>query len=284
VNERRFRAMGTDVVVGACEPAPFGAIEELFNERERTFSRFIADSELNRVNARAGRVVRASEAFVDALSLALELADETDGLVDPTVGAAVEAAGYSADFDALEPDPSPPAPAEPGAWGTVRVLGRCISVPRGVRLDLNGVVKALAVDDALAMLPGAGFVSAGGDIAVRGELNVSLPNEETVLLRRGALATSGTVRRRWLRGGAVQHHLIDPRTGRPSGSRWEQVTVCGARCVAADAAAKAAFLLDARGPGWLDSRGIPGLFLGADGSATPNATWERSLAKVIPCT
>jgi thiamine biosynthesis lipoprotein len=284
VNERRFHAMGTEIVVGAAEPIAFEAVARLFGDREATFSRFIADSELNRVNTSAGRVVRASTAFVDTLSLALRLADETDGLVDPTLGAALEAAGYSDDFERLRPDPSPPAPARAGTWRSVRILGRCVAVPAGVRLDLNGVVKAQAVDDALALLRGDGFVSAGGDLAVRGELNVALPSGETVLLRRGALATSGTVKRRWLRGGAVQHHLIDPRTGRPSESRWEQVTVCGATCIAADTAAKAAFLLDARGPAWLDARGIPGIFFGADGSVTANATWSGSMAGVVACT
>ena len=35
----------------------------------------------------------------------------------------------------------------------------------------------------------------------------------TLALERGALATSGTDRRRWTRGGEERHHLIDPRTG-----------------------------------------------------------------------
>ena len=97
-----------------------------------------------------------------------------------------------------------------------------------MRLDLNGVVKARTVDDALALLDGKGFVSAGGDLATHGAIVVALPRDGTVSLMHGALATSGADRRRWVRGGRRQHHLIDPRTGRPADSPWEQVTVCGA--------------------------------------------------------
>jgi thiamine biosynthesis lipoprotein len=283
MNEHGFHAMGTQIVIGAGGPIPTQAIERLFRDREETFSRFLAHSELNRVNASAGRLVEVSEAFLNTLALALRLAEQTDGLVDPTLGAALEAAGYSDDFGLLSPDPAPAGEGHLGAWGSVRISGRCICLPPGIRLDLNGVVKALAVDDALELLPSDGFVSAGGDLAVRGGLNVALPNGESVLLRRGALATSGTVKRRWLRAGITQHHLIDPRTGRPSDSLWEQVTACGANCVAADAAAKAGFLLAELGPAWLDSRGIPALFFRADGAVSANATWQYSMVEPVAC-
>lgn len=95
MNEHHFHTMGTEVVVGATAAVPTHAVEELFRERERTFSRFLPDSELNRVNASAGRVVGVSDVFADTLALALRLAEQTDGLVDPTLGAALEAAGYA---------------------------------------------------------------------------------------------------------------------------------------------------------------------------------------------
>ena len=40
----------------------------------------------------------------------------------------------------------------------------------------------------------------------------------------------------------------NPATGRPSASRWDEVTVCGRTCLTADVAARAAFLL---GESWL---------------------------------
>jgi thiamine biosynthesis lipoprotein len=283
MNRHEFFAMGTAVMVGGGLPAHVDAIEGLFRERERTFSRFIDDSELNRVNASAGRLVSVSPVFAETLRIALSAAAETDGLVVPSVGAALEAAGYTRDFSLLDPDPEPAGAARPAVSGSVVVLGRFVRVAAGVQLDLNGVVKSRTVDEALALLPPPGFVSAGGDLAAHGELTVALPDGDVVSLRRGALATSGTVKRNWVRGGVVQHHLIDPRTGRPAATRWAQVTACGATCLAADVAAKAGFLLDADGPGWLDDRGIPARFIDRSGHATVNRVWSDSMREAAAC-
>ena len=208
--------MGCEMVVASRRAAETEAAERLLADWEETFSRFRVDSELNRVNELAGTAVLVSELFAHVVEVALAVAEETGGLVDPTLGGALEDAGYVADFDKLVPDPSPAGPGSRGAWRSVICRGRLLSFPGHVRLDLNGVVKALAVDAAMALLRHGWFVSAGGDLAVRAPLVVELPAGGAVELRQGALATSGSVKRRWLRGGSVQHHLIDPRTGRPA--------------------------------------------------------------------
>jgi thiamine biosynthesis lipoprotein len=275
VNERRFSSMGCDVVVGGSTPRELVAIEELFRRYDAVFSRFRPASELNAVNAAAGRVVAVSPLFARVLRVALDAAAGTNGLVDPTLGAQLEAAGYDRDFP-LVPDAGPPlcTNVSGGRWRAVRAAGRAVRVPACVRLDLNGVVKSLAVDDALALLSGPGWVSAGGDLATRRPITVELPRGGSVALIAGGLATSGSARRAWRRGGRRMHHLIDPRTGRPAETPWEQVTVCGASCLAADVAAKAAFLA---GPAWLDDRGLPGRFVGRDGSTHENVAWRRSV-------
>jgi thiamine biosynthesis lipoprotein len=270
--------MGCEVVVGGATETEAQAVEALFRELDARFSRFQAGSELNRVNASAGRFVRVSPAFARALHAALELAATTDGLVDPTLGAALEAAGYADDFDRLlADDPRAAAGGTPGCWRRVLATGTGILAPPGVLLDLNGVVKAMAVDDALALLAGDGFVSAGGDLAARGGLTVEVPGGEAVRLVSGGLATSGSGKRRWTRAGEPQHHLIDARTGRPAESPWEQVTACGRTCTAADAAAKLGFLLGKGGPGALDARGIPARFLSADGEVVANGCWRAAV-------
>jgi thiamine biosynthesis lipoprotein ApbE len=53
--------------------------------------------------------------------------------------------------------------------------------------------------------------------------------------------------------------------------------VCGRTCLAADIAAKAAFLLGAAGPAWLDARRLPGRFVGRDGRIVPNSSWRLAV-------
>jgi FAD:protein FMN transferase len=243
---QRFRAMGCEVVAAGADQGTVAAVLERW---EDAFSLFRPESELSRVNRSRARVLHVSPLFARALEVALDVAAETEGLVEPTLC---------------------------GRWPEIVQAGRMLSRPPGVALDLNGVVKSLAADDAAATLDGPGFVSVGGDLAVRGPVDVALPEGGTVRVVAGGLATSGTASR----GG----HLVDPATGRPSDSRWAQVTASGASCLAADVAAKAAFLLGERGPSWLDERGIPGRFVGIDGDVVDNEAWASATQEASACT
>lgn len=273
--------MGCTVEIGGATAAEGRAIERLFHARDRRFSRFRQDSELTHVNRAAESVLRVSPDFASMLELALEAAAHTDGAVEPTLGEAIESAGYDRDFPDLEARSEPARPGAPGRWRSVRVVGQLLSRPPGLRLDLNGVVKGQTVDEALALIEGDGFVSAGGDYAGRGSRAVALPANGAVQVIRGALATSGRSRRRWLRAGVWQDHLIDPRTGSPAISPWEEVTVAAATCLQADVAAKAAYLRGEDGPRWLDDLGLAGRFLRPDGAVFLTAAWRRSLGERV---
>jgi thiamine biosynthesis lipoprotein len=278
VNVRRFEAMGCLVEIGGATGREAAEIRRLFEARDRQFSRFRPGSELSRVNRAARDLIVVSKTFGQMVERALKAARATGGLVDPTLGAALRRAGYDRDFHELGPRLEPALTGPVGRWRSIRVTGRLLARPIGVELDLNGVVKGQTVDEALDLLSGEGFVAAGGDYAGRGAFDVALPAGGAARVTRGGLATSGTTKRRWLRAGSWQHHLIDPRTGEPAGSPWTEVTVSAGTCLQADIAAKAAFLLGNAGAEWLDERGLPGRFLGADGAGLVNASWRRALS------
>jgi FAD:protein FMN transferase len=242
----RFRAMGCEVAVSGDSG---GWVAGVLERWEEAFSLFRPESELSHVNGSQERVLRVSQLFSSTLEVALDVAAETDGLVDPTLC---------------------------GRWLEVVVSGRLLSRPPGLALDLNGVVKALAVDEAAASLDGPGFVSVGGDLAVRGPVDVALPAGGAIRVVAGGLATSGTASR-----GA---HLVNPATSLPSESPWEQVTASGATCLAADVAAKVGFLLGDGGPDWLEARGIPGRFVALDREIVENPAWDAATRETQPCT
>jgi thiamine biosynthesis lipoprotein len=240
-----FEAMGVEVVVSGATAGELDAVRALFAAWEATFSLFRRESELCRVNGTTSPVVVVSPLFARVLGVALDAAASTGGLVDPTLGRARD------------------------GWRSVRLTRRLVRRSRGTALDLNGVVKSLAADEALALIAApSAFVSAGGDVAARGAAVVALPGGGRVRLADGGLATSGTTR--------CPGHLVDPRTGRTSTSCWTEVTVAAPTCLAADLAAKAAFVLSDDGPSWLDRHGLPGRFRQGE-RVVVNAGWKRAL-------
>lgn len=266
-----FRAMGCDVALPYGMPA--GLVRALFEERDARFSRFRPSSELSRVNALPLGLTLVSGEFASMLSLSLDAARATDGLVTPAVGSAILAAGYDRDFDRLPPDVGAVVPAAIPSWHSISLHGGGLLRTETVQLDLNGVVKGKTVDDALE-LAGRGWVSAGGDVAALEPVVVGLPGGGSIALHDGGLATSSVAKRRWLADGVPQNHLIDPRTGRPTTSPWRDVSVAARTCLIADVAAKAALLLGAAGPGWLDERNLAGRFVSHDGAVTLNDSWS----------
>jgi thiamine biosynthesis lipoprotein len=270
-----FRAMGCHMtaVLDSDQPAAVLKIVPVWFENwEKTFSRFRADSELNRLNRRAGQWVRVSAALWEVIHLALVAADWTEGIFSPTILNALEAAGYDRTFDAITDSAQPIIPQPDGQWRSIQrqSLNRSIWLPPNVRVDLGGIVKGWAADRAAKKLGvrGPALIDAGGDIAVSGPradgapwpigvLNPFQPDQpfKTLKIARGGVATSGKDYRRWLRDGQWQHHLIDPRTGWPAQTDVLSASVIAPSAFEAEIAAKViAILGSAQGVAWLEAQ------------------------------
>ena len=301
------RALGCSMRVIVTRPAALAAaraaVEEVVAAIDDAASRFRADSELSRLNASPDRPVRVGPLLARAIDEALRGAMLTGGAVDPTVGTAVRLAGYDADFASVPAEGEPlrlVANRIPG-WHAVQLdrAGRTVRVPRGVELDLGATAKALASDLAAqaalrAAESGGVLVSLGGDIAVAGEppaggwaIQASedsaaelSDSEETVSITSGGVATSGTTVRRWVRGGSVLHHIIDPATGLPAATCWRTATVAAGSCVDANIASTAAIVLGERAPSWLEERRLAARLVAVDGSIRRIGGWPES--KPIP--
>lgn len=240
-----FRAMSTQVNLLCPLQSPREEqvlahfVEELFQASERRFSRFREDSELSRLNR--DPELRTSSSLTAALARAEQYRQLTGGLFDVRVGQALHRSGYDRSFQAGGLDRTEPI-AAPG------------SDPAPL-LDLGGMIKGHTVDRARALLPECSVLDAGGDIALVGtgpdgrgwpvEIEDPRDAEATLLTLRladCAVATSAKNRRTWQRAGELQHHLIDPRTQRPSQSDLLQATVVASSTELAEVLAKAAFV------------------------------------------
>jgi len=295
-----FPALGTTAVVATTnrehEGDAVAAVERELHAVDLACSRFRPDSELVRVNRARGECVQISPLLFAALRVALSAAEITGGLVDPTVGCALRAAGYDRTFTRVVARDSSAFDARMcrvSGWRVVELdeTAGSVRIPAGVELDLGATAKALACDRAAAAaaaVSGGALVALGGDIAVEGEppeggwpvriaddhaapLDAAGP---TVAIEGGGLATSSTTVRRWRSRSEELHHLIDPRTGRPAHSPWRTVSVAAASCVDANIASTASFLVDdARA--WLAARALPSRLVSIFGDRTCVAGWPE---------
>lgn len=246
------------------------------------FSRFDPDSELSRLNSDPRETVAVSRDMARFIESALSAAGRTGGLVDPTLVAEIEHAGYSEHFDsvaapltrslALAPARSVGGPSPAARWREVRLdrAAGTVTRPPGLQLDSGGVVKGMFGDLLAEDLAGhesfavdaAGDVRIGGAAGLLRPMQVASPFDESVLhvfeLGRGAAATSGIGRRSWLdQEGRPAHHLLDPATGRPAFTGIVQVTALAPSALEAEALSKAALLSGpAAALAWLSHGGV----------------------------
>ena len=274
-----FRAMGTDVEAlldaepGAETLLALATVEREFRRLEAILTRFDPSSELSRLNAEGS--VEPSPELREVVELALAARERTGGRFDPTVYDALVAAGYDRSFELIGDRAVATGNASP-AGGRVHVGSALIVTEPGVRIDLGGIGKGYAVDKAVALLSpnGACLVNAGGDLAVAGvpvqrtwPVGVETSGEPLTLgLTSGALATSGSDRRRWSTANGTGHHLIDPRSGLPSESDLLRVTVVASTAVEAEVLAKALYLAgEDEAVAEADFLGTPAVLVTVDG-------------------
>ncbi len=235
--------MGTYMIVtvyAADEAAGRAAIAAAFarvEEIEAATSHFREASDLSRLNQAAGGPAMAvSKDLWALLRRSAEVSEETDGAFDVTVGplmalwkktwqkgkapseAETAAARALVDWRAVWLDPKEP---------------RARLLKPGMQLDLGGIGKGYAVDQALAVLRERGIPAAladmGGNVGAYGApperdawlvgiRDPSRPGKilpKPIRLLNQGIATSGDYEQFGLVAGRRESHILDPRTGRP---------------------------------------------------------------------
>ncbi|PKM37018.1 MAG: thiamine biosynthesis protein ApbE [Gammaproteobacteria bacterium HGW-Gammaproteobacteria-10] len=250
---------------------------------EQRYSRYRPDSFLSEINtaaARGGSIDVDSET-AGLLNYALTCYEQSDGLFDISSGILRQA--WRFDRESLPEEPQIQALLDKIGWHKIDWMPPKLtfSVP-GMELDFGGIVKEYAVDRAAGLCLQAGIkhglINLGGDIKLIGprpdgspwQVGIAHPRQkgemiQALTLSGGALASSGDYERCLLIDGVRYGHVLNPKTGWPV-RYMASVSVIGDFCVVSGSAATIAMLKEEQGPEWLESLGLPCLWIDVHGN------------------
>lgn len=241
-----------EAVARTATDAAFTRVEVL----NSILSDYDPDSEISRLSrtSGAGRAVPVSRELWHVLEISQAIAERTDGAFDITIGPLVNLWRRARRKGEL---PTPEWIAEMRARVGFRKLRldpqqhTAELLAPEMRLDVGGIAKGVAVDEALAVLRARGIaralVAASGDIGASDappgqpgwKIEVAAldaegaPPAQIVWLRNSAVSTSGDTFQRVEIGGVRYSHIVDPRTGIGL-TDHSLVTVLGPDCTTTD--------------------------------------------------
>lgn len=234
------------------------AIKTEFSRINATYSPWVENSELYRVNANASQSAQpVSEEFQYLINTSGDYYRLTDGAFDITFASV----GHLYDYrNGKAPDTEQLKQTLPSI-GFDRIAlhdGRVQFTVAGTRIDLGGIAKGHAIDRAVAILRQYGiahaYISLGGDSFVLGDrrgrdwqVGIRHPRDAQAVAMRLpvanlAVSTSGDYERYFIRDGERIHHIINPGNGKSSHG-LVSVTVIAARGIDADALSTSVFVM-----------------------------------------
>lgn len=230
--EKVFHLMGTYAIIDLPSEKAYQAYR-FMKELEEKLSDYIEDSEVSKINKKAGvEPVEVSADTLEVIKKSLWLSELTEGAFDITVGAITIRAKRLREISEDEAK-------KLVNYKKVRVEGSSVFLEeKGMAIDLGGIGKGFAIQKAYEFIKtDKGFIAIAGDLRVWGHkrlLAVYNPINGKILAQGYnkkdlCLSTSGNYRR---------EHIIG-KSGKPL-----QVTVAYEDCTLADGLSTALFAMD----------------------------------------
>ena len=228
--------MGTDVkiVLYAEDSLRAGNVAELAFGRIAELNEYLSDylvgSELSKLSNTYGQPVRVTTDLWDVLSTAHEISRESGGVFDVTIGPVTRLWRHAIRRGVL-PDAIALSEAKEKIGYVFIQLNpenRTVQLnQKKMRLDLGGIAKGYAADQALEVLTKSGYISAvvdaGGDIALGDappdadgwEIEVFSMDSRgnKIILNNCGIAVSGDTFKYVEHRGIRYSHIVDPQTG-----------------------------------------------------------------------
>jgi thiamine biosynthesis lipoprotein len=244
---------------------------------EKKYSRYRDDNIMWQINNSAGNPVSIDTETYQLLVFAQQCYELSSGLFDITSGVLRKAWRFDG-TDNIPSDEAVQALLPCLGWEQVKFNTQMISVPANMELDFGGFGKEYAVDRCLLNLSEHAnipvLVNFGGDIACNGALfpdaswtvgieslaaqegSVAQQSDKVIVIKSGALATSGDSRRYLLRDGVRYGHVLNPKTGYPIVGAPRSITVAAQSCIHAGLVATLALLQGPEAEFFLREEGV----------------------------
>ena len=248
-------------VYGNKRNAVLKKLENRISELDNLLSTGKADSEVSRLNDTGKAVL--SETSISLVKKSLEINKQTGGLFDITIYPLMELWGF--------PTKNYRIPSDKEIKATLKNVGsdkiifdentREISFKKkGMKIDFGGIGKGYITDELVKILTDEGVESAiinlGGNVfgfnkKPDGSLwNVAIrdpdePENYMAAIRIGnsAVITSGGYERYFEENGKIYHHILNPKTGKPSDSNLKSVSIVSKNATLADALSTSLFIM-----------------------------------------
>ncbi len=263
-------------------------IEEQLKIVNHQMSTYLDDSELSLFNASESTDwFDVSPETAHVTQLALDLAEDSQGAFDPTIGPLVNLWSFGPEKRPENIPTDDEITARRAYVGYQRLHTRKDPPalkkddPR-VSVDLSAIAKGHGVDQVALFLESQGIVAylveIGGEVRVKGEKRPNIPwnvavqkpvvstdhlpgstdIQKLVPLKDASLATSGDYHNFFEHEGRRFSHTIDPQTGRPITHMLTSVSVISPTCAQADGIATALMVMGPeRGFQWALDRNLP---------------------------
>lgn len=239
----------------------FKAMEKI----EKLCSRFLPESDVSRINKSSGILpVPVSDETFEIVEKSIFYSKLTDGAFDITIAPIVELWQIGKKSQRIPSDSEIADTLNLVSYKEVLLNPQRKTIflkKKGMKIDLGGVAKGYANDQAISTLKKFGVKQAlidfGGQISVLGKphnkknwrIGIQHPRElnrtiAAIEIKSGSVATSGDYMRYFTGADGIRyHHIFDPKTGKPAKSGCSSVTVVAPDGITADILSTSIFVL-----------------------------------------
>jgi len=258
-----FSSMNTQMSIAAYGKNSEQAVQAAKNEIMRIESLLSVTkegSDIYKINNAAGQTIKTDDTTVGVISLALKIAEDTDGKFNPALYPVLGAWGFTKRKFRVPPQQEINSLLPLTDYKKIKIEGDGVSIPAGAMIDLGGIGKGYAGQAADKILRSYGIKSAlmnlGGNVQVIGaktdgsywNIGIRSPFAKDSIgalkvKNRAVITSGGYIRYFEGEDGHKYKHIFDPATGAPVENEMLSSTVIGEDGGICDALATAFYVM-----------------------------------------